>query len=89
MKRKNFYTKVLGKKVAAHAKLSHSNRYHVILSDNQKWAVVADGNTRASRVLSDQNGAINFAKEMATKSKGEVIIHTKTGEVEDLVSFAK
>ena len=89
MANKKFYTKKLGRRVATNARRIDSNRYHVILSDGQKWAVVADGNVKASRVFPDQLKAINFAREAATKLNGEVVVHKRTGEIEDLVSFAK
>ena len=87
MARKRFYTKELGKKVATGARIAKSSKYHVVLSDGERWAVVADGNTRATKVFSSQTTAIDFAKEYATKMKGEVIIHKKTGEIEDSVSY--
>ncbi len=88
MSKKKFYTKALGRKVAFNAKRTDIKRFHVVLSDSQKWAVVADGSTRASKIFSTKIGAINFAKEYATKSHGDVVVHSKTGEIDKLVSCA-
>lgn len=89
MANKKIYSKRLGKRVATNAKPIDSHRLHVVLSDGQRWAVVADGNTRASRVFPDQIRAVQFAKDAATRLNGEVVVHKKTGEIEDLVSFAE
>ena len=86
---KKMYTKKLGSRVAVSAKPLKSGRYHVIIGDNQQWNVVADGSKRATKVFPTRLSAIEFAKETAYKAEGEVIIHKKTGEVEDRVSLAK
>ncbi len=89
METKKFYTKALGKKVAANAKYADSKRYHVISSESEKWAVVADGSTRASKIFTTKQGAIKFAEENATQLNGEVVVHSKTGGIDHMVSFAK
>ncbi|MFN3783829.1 MAG: DUF2188 domain-containing protein [Spirosomataceae bacterium] len=73
VKEKNIYKK-LGIRVAVSV---NSRKYHVITGDGQKWIVVADGNTRATRVFTTKVGAIEFARETADKIEGEVIIHKK------------
>ncbi|MEX2513644.1 MAG: DUF2188 domain-containing protein [Cyclobacteriaceae bacterium] len=89
MERKKFYIKALGKKAAANAKHADSKRYHVISSDSEKWAVVADGSTRASKIFTTKLGAIKFAEENATKQNGDVAVHSKTGGIDRLFSYAK
>jgi hypothetical protein len=89
MANRKIYSKKLGEGVASKAKPVGSHRLHVVLSDGQRWAVVADGNKRASRVFPDQIRAVQFAKDTATRLNGEVVVHKKTGEIEDLVSFAE
>lgn len=89
MSKKKVYTKRLGRKVAINAKPKNSHKYHVVSSESQKWAVVADGKIKASKVFLDQINAINYAKEIAGKIDGEVVIHKKTGEVEDLLCLTK
>lgn len=83
------YSKKLGKRVAAKAKPENSKRFHVILSDDKKWAVVVDGKIRAKKILPSQEAAIDFAKEHAAKMHGQVVVHKNTGEVQDLFSFSK
>jgi predicted nucleic acid-binding protein len=73
--------------VALSAKKNYANRYHVVLSEGENWAVLLDGNVRASKVFPDQDSAIEFAKETALKVAGQVVIHKKSGEIQDLVSY--
>jgi RNase P/RNase MRP subunit p29 len=89
MLKKGIYTKKLGTRVAVSARPVNSRKYHVITGDSQKWTVVADGNTRATRVFTTKLRAIEFARETAVKIDGEVIIHRKTGEIEERLSLAK
>ena len=86
---KKIYTKELGASVGLAAKTNNPRKYHVILGEGKNWAVVADGKIRAIKVFSSRLGAINFAKETASKIKGEVVIHKETGEIEDRVSLHK
>lgn len=89
MSKKRIYTKKLGTRVAMSARPVNSRKYHVITGDDQKWTVVADGNTKVTRVFTTKIRAIEFARETADKIEGEVIIHKKTGEIEERVSLAK
>jgi len=89
MSKKRIYTKKLGSRVAVAARPINSRKYHVIIGEDQKWNVVADGNTRATKVFPTRLGAIEFAKKTADRIEGEVIIHKKTGEIEERVSLAK
>lgn len=89
MSEKRIYTKKLGTRVAVSARPANSRKYHVITGDDHKWTVVADGNTRATRVFNTKLSAIEFARESANKIKGEVIIHKNTGEIEERVYLAK
>ncbi|HMS68896.1 MAG TPA: DUF2188 domain-containing protein [Saprospiraceae bacterium] len=89
MSSNKIYTKKLGTRVADSARPTISGKYHVISGEEQKWSVVADGNIRATRVFDTQLSAIEYAKETARKIEGEVIIHKKTGEIDQRVSLAK
>jgi len=86
---RGIYTKKLGAKLAFSAKPMNTRKYHVILGNGEKWTVVADGNTRATRIFETKLSAIEFARTIADKIDGEVIIHKETGEIEDRVSLAK
>jgi hypothetical protein len=89
MSKKNIYTKKLGTRVAVAARPVNSRKYHVITGDGENWNVVADGNIRATKVFTTKSSAIEFARKTADKIEGEVIIHKKTGEIEERVSLAK
>lgn len=89
MNSKRIYTKKLGARVAISAKAINPRKYHVINGDGQKWTVVADGNTRATRVFTTKLKAIEFARLTAKKIDGEVIIHDLTGGIEERVSLVK
>ncbi|WP_081483253.1 DUF2188 domain-containing protein [Aquimarina agarilytica] len=86
--KKEFIQKKLGNSVAVSAKPLKSSKYHVIVGGERKWTLVADGNTRATKVFGTRLSVIEFAKQTAHKINGEVIIHTKTGEIENRISFA-
>lgn len=86
---KRIYTKKLGAKIAISAKPAHAKKYHVIIGDEEKWTVVADGNVRATKVFDTKNSAIDFARINADKIKGEVVIHKRTGEIEERVSLVE
>ncbi len=89
MSKRRIYSKRLGTSVAQSARPVNSRKFHVITGDGEKWRVVADGNTRATKVFSTKGGAVRFAKETAVKISGEVIVHKDSGEVEERVSLAK
>lgn len=89
MSKRRMYSKRLGSSVAESARPVKSRKFHVVTGEGEKWSVVADGNSRATKVFSTKGGAIRFAKEIAVKISGEVIIHKYSGEVEERVSLAK
>ncbi|MDT0650850.1 DUF2188 domain-containing protein [Autumnicola edwardsiae] len=89
MSKKSIYTKKLGSRVATSARPVKSGKYHVITGEGENWSVVADGSTRATKVFPTRISAIEFAKKTADRIEGEVIIHKKTGEIEERVSLVK
>jgi hypothetical protein len=87
---KSFYTKKLGSEVAQRARPLRSNRYHVISgATNNGWTVVPGGSIRSLKIFSTQRQAISFAKQTARRRNGEVIIHGKTGQVRNFISYEK
>lgn len=88
MKNKNLYTKKLGLRVALSARPANSGKLHVIVSEGQKWSIVADGNIRASKTFANKSEAVRYAKQWADRIKGEVIIHNKDGGIEERVLLA-
>lgn len=86
---KSLYTKKLGAVVAKGAHTNNSNKYHVIAGDSHKWMVVPKGSIRALRVFTSLPPAVIFAKQIAERRSGEVVIHTKAGDVSNTISFMK
>lgn len=89
MAKKSLYTKKLGAKVASRAQAIGSGRYHVISGEAKKWTVVSEGSVHPVKSFSSQKNAVNFAKQTALKKTGEVIVHAKTGQIRDMISYAK
>ena len=89
MARKSLYTKRLGIDVARSARPLHPIRYHVISGATNGWTVVPEGSVRGVKAFLTQTQAVTFAKQTASRKNGEVIIHGKTGQIRDLVSFKK
>lgn len=87
MAKKSLYTKKLGDIVARHAQPSSIGRYHVISGEAQKWTVVSEGSIRPVKVFATQREAVKFAKDTASKITGEVIIHERTGQIKNKISF--
>ncbi len=89
MAKKSLYTKRLGAVVASGARSVTSGRYHVISGEARNWSVVSEGSVRPVKAFDSQEDAINFAKKSALKKTGEVIVHAKTGQIRDMISYAK
>jgi hypothetical protein len=89
MVKKSLYTRKLGRAVAKNAQPVSSGRYHVISGEAKKWAVVPEGSVHAVKAFSTKKDAVTYAKRSALKKTGEVIIHERTGQIRDRISFAK
>ena len=87
-KKITIYNKKLGTKIANSARPKKPGKYHIIVASNGRWMVVADGNVKATKVFNTKKMALEFAKTVTYKMKGEIIIHDKTGEIEERVSLA-
>jgi hypothetical protein len=78
-----YYTKALGKEVAAGARPETINIIHVITGQNNTWSVVVQGSLRALRSSLNKREAIAFAKITAKKKMADYIaIHNKNGYVD-------
>lgn len=53
---------------------------HVVPRGDQ-WAVVGDGNAKATRVVQTQNQAIQIAQDIARNQKSDTKIHGKDGKI--------
>ena len=87
MEGKSLYTKKLGKSVAAQAQPAEAMKFHVISGD-KKWSVVSQGSVKAIRTFPTVEEAIDFAKDIASKKTGEVVVHEKTGQIKDRISYS-
>ena len=61
--------------------------YHVIPKSNGEWSVKRTGAERATGNFPTKKGAVATARELVTKSGGELIIHEKDGRVSERNSF--
>lgn len=87
MKTKSIYTKKLGNSVARHAHSAKIKKLHVISGDSN-WRVVADGSVRALRTFNTVELAVDFAKNIALKEIGEVVIHEGSGKIKNRISYS-
>lgn len=63
-----------------------SKNQHVVPHDNQ-WAVVGEGNSKATAVYSTQQEAIQRAKEIAQNQQSELLIHGANGQIRERNSY--
>ena len=89
MARKSLYTRKLGVAVARSARVLPPRKYHVISGNAKKWTVVPEGRVHPVRIFPTQNEAVQYASQTASKKAGEVIIHERTGQIKDRISFAE
>lgn len=57
------------------------NKHQHVVPRGDGWAVVGEGNERASKVTDTQREAIEHAKSVASNSNGDVIIHNREGKI--------
>ncbi|MEP7239152.1 MAG: DUF2188 domain-containing protein [Ferruginibacter sp.] len=88
MAKRSIYTRRLGEVVAEGAQTASIGKYHVISGKSQNWTVVPAGRVRPIKVFATQHAAVSFAKKYASKLTGMVIIHDKTGQTRDTISYA-
>lgn len=58
-----------------------------VVPRGDKWAVVGEGNTRATAITNTQGQAINIAKPIAQNNQSEVVIHRPNGQIRDKDSY--
>lgn len=65
---------------------------HVTPRPRGKWAVIEQGNSRASRTFKKKRRAVNYArkkakKASASKGKSELKIHKRNGKIQESRSY--
>lgn len=58
-----------------------------VVPRKSKWAIQKEHKTRASKLFETQKEAVSEAKEMAKKSKSELLIHGKNGKIREKNSY--
>jgi len=62
--------------------MSKTGNQHVVPHDNS-WAVVGEGNSRATSVHGTQQEAIDAGREVARNQGGELLIHGRDGRIRE------
>jgi uncharacterized protein YdaT len=60
-----------------------SKDYHVVPNPDGGWDVKREGAERASNHFDTKSPAMERAKELATKGRGEAVEHKKDGTIRD------
>lgn len=58
-----------------------------VVPRNDVWAVVGEGNQRATRITRTQREAIDIARDIARNQESELIIHRPNGQIRDRDSY--
>lgn len=60
---------------------------HVTRRKNKTWAVIGEGDTRASSVHQTQEAAIKAGMPIAKANKAELVIHNRKNKIRDKDSY--
>jgi hypothetical protein len=63
--------------------------FHVISRSDGAWSVRKTGEGRAARVFDIRSDAVAFARSIAKKKKGEIVIHGCDGRIRERDSYGK
>lgn len=55
--------------------------------DEDKWAVIGEGDDRASSLHDTQREAIDIGRDIARNNKSELVIHDRDNRIRDKDSF--
>jgi hypothetical protein len=56
---------------------------HVTHRASGKWAVVGEGNSRASGLFNTQRAAIDAGRDIARNNRAELVIHDRENRIRD------
>jgi len=65
----------------------YKKNQHVVPTEDGKWGVRGEGNSRLTKITSTQSEAINIAQEIAKNQRAEVVIHRRDGTIRDKDSY--
>lgn len=54
-----------------------------------RWAVIGEGNEKATRVCDTQREAIGIARRIARNQRSELVIHGQNGEERERTNYGK
>lgn len=60
---------------------------HVTHRADGSWAVIGEGDSRASSLHQTQGGAIESGREIAINNRSELVIHDRDNRIRDKDSF--
>jgi hypothetical protein len=66
--------------------MTNKNNQHVV-THKDGWAVLGEGNSRATSTHNTQQEAIKSARNIAINQKSELVIHGKDGRIRDKNSY--
>lgn len=66
--------------------MANRNRHHVVPHESG-WAVRREGADRASTVTRTKEQAVEHARDVAQRERGEVIIHRENGTIQEERSY--
>jgi uncharacterized protein YdaT len=58
-----------------------------VVKHSHGWAVKGSGNEKATRVVDNQQAAIQIAREIAINQGAELIIHGRNGKIREKNSY--
>lgn len=58
-----------------------------VVPHNGQWAIMGEGNSKATKVTSTQEEAICVAKQIAKNNNSELIIHRPDGRIREKNSY--
>jgi hypothetical protein len=62
------------------------HRYHVY-PYRTRWFVVENSDPKSRQVTRTREAAVQRARDLAMKSKGEVVVHRRDGHIQERFSF--
>ncbi|KAI9132597.1 DUF2188 domain-containing protein [Acaryochloris sp. CCMEE 5410] len=66
--------------------MATGNNQHIV-PHSEGWAVKSEGASRATKVTSTQQEAINIGREIAQNQASELLIHGKNGQIRERNSY--